>query len=87
MVAPGRSRPVGGWPSRRIQRQVHGAQQAGLADGGDRVGGHDDVGLTETSTSACQLLNFILPTLPTTTSSIMTGEFDSSVPTLAISTW
>ena len=36
-------------------------------------------GFTDTSTSACQFLTVILPTLPTTTSSIITGEFDSSV--------
>ena len=36
-------------------------------------------GLTRTSTTACQFRTPILPTLPTTTSSIMTGEFDSSV--------
>jgi len=32
-------------------------------------------------------LTFIMPTLPTTTSFIITGEFDSSVAMLAISTW
>ncbi len=44
-------------------------------------------GLTETSTSACQASTVILPTLPTTTSSINTGEFDSSVATFGTSTW
>ena len=43
-------------------------------------------GLSDTSTSMCQPCNLILPTLPTTTSSIRTGEFDSSVPTFASST-
>ena len=44
-------------------------------------------GFTETSTSACQSVTVILRTLPTTTSPTITGEFDSSVPILAISTW
>src|SRR6201995_1978288 len=43
--------------------------------------------LTEIWTSACQPFTVIGPTLPTTTSSILTGEFDSSVLTFAISTW
>lgn len=44
-------------------------------------------GLTEISTLACQSWTSILPTLPTTTSFINTGEFDSSVDTFAIWTW
>ncbi len=43
-------------------------------------------GLTEISTLACQPSTVILPTLPTTTSSIITGEFDSSVAMLGTST-
>ncbi|OBB17654.1 hypothetical protein A5761_09865 [Mycolicibacterium setense] len=38
---------------------------------------------TDNSRSMCQLENVIFPTLPTTTSSIITGEFDSNVPILA----
>ncbi len=41
---------------------------------------------TDTSMSACQPSTTMRPTLPTTTSSIITGEFDSRVPTSAIST-
>ena len=42
---------------------------------------------TEISTSACHSLHrFIGPTLPTTTSFIITGEFDSIVRTFASST-
>ena len=44
-------------------------------------------GLTEISTLACQASTVILPTLPTTTSLIMTGEFDSNVATFGTSTW
>ena len=47
-------------------------------------------GLTEISTSACHwglASTVILPTLPTTTSLISTGEFDSRVATFATSTW
>ena len=44
-------------------------------------------GLTEISTSACQSCTVIFPTLPTTTSSIITGELDSSVATFGTSTW
>ncbi len=43
-------------------------------------------GLTEISTLACQFSTVILPILPTTTSSISTGEFDSSVATFGTST-
>jgi len=43
-------------------------------------------GLTEISTMACQLSTVILPMLPTTTSLIRTGEFDSRVVTFATST-
>ena len=43
-------------------------------------------GFTFNARSTCQPRNVILPTLPTTTSSIITGEFDSSVPMLASST-
>src|SRR5207244_464341 len=42
---------------------------------------------TEISTSACHPFTLIGPTLPTTTSSIITGEFDSSVATSATATW
>ena len=44
-------------------------------------------GLTEISTSACQASTVIFPTLPTTTSLIMTGEFDSNVATFGTLTW
>ncbi len=44
-------------------------------------------GRIDTSTSMCQFEKVILPTLPTTTSSISTGEFGSKVPILANSTW
>jgi hypothetical protein len=50
------------------------------------LAGTETSGLTDTSTSAWPALTLILATLPTTTSSIMTGEFGSRVPTLAIST-
>ena len=42
---------------------------------------------TDKSTSICQFENVIFLTLPTTTSSIITGEFDSSVPILANWAW
>ena len=59
---------------------MHRSQQAGLADAWLprwRVRRHR--ACTETSTSACQFVTVILPMLPTTTSLIITGEFDSSV--------
>src|SRR3984957_7809558 len=51
------------------------------------LAGSSTAGCTKTSTSACRFLIVILPMLPTTTSSIITGEFDSSEPTLASSIW
>ena len=82
MVAPGCNPPAWLFAERRVERQVHRSQQAGLPDRGHRVGGHHhvrldrdlDVGMPVRRPSSC-------PTLPTTTSLIRTGEFDSSVET------
>ncbi len=43
-------------------------------------------GLTDISTFACHASTVIVPTLPTMTSLIITGEFDSSVATFGTST-
>ena len=61
---------------------MHRSQQAGLPDRGHRIGGHHDVGLDRDLDVGMPVRRpVILPTLPTTTSLIMTGEFDSSVAT------
>ena len=77
----GCSRPLGGLPERRVQRQMHRSQQAGLPDAWRPRWRDDDVGLDRDLDVGVPVATVILPTLPTTTSSIMTGEFDSSVAT------
>ena len=76
-----------GLAHRRVDRQMHRAEQAGLTDARNRIGGNvHEPGFTENSTSARQFLTDNLRTLPTTTSFIITGEFGSSIATFAIST-
>src|SRR5579875_683440 len=87
IVAPGLSLPVGGWPSGGLSSKCIDPSRLVCPTLATALAGTTTSGLTPTSTSACQPCTVILATLPTTTSSIMTGEFDSMVPTLGISTW
>ena len=66
---------------------MHRPQQAGLPDGGHHVGRHDDIALDRDLDVGVPASHPIEPTLPTTTSSTITGEFDSIVPTFGSSTW
>ena len=79
-VAPGCKPPAGRLTQRRIEGQVHRAQQAGLAHRRHRVGGDHPRRASPTSRRRrASRVTVILPTLPTTTSPTRTGEFDSSV--------
>ncbi len=87
MVAPGVSVPLGDWPNGGSSAKCIEPSRLVCPTVATALAGTATPGCSETSTSACQFRTVILPTLPTTTSLINTGEFDSSVPILAISTW
>jgi hypothetical protein len=87
MVPPGTSRPLGFSPSGALSATCIEPSRLVCPTLATALAGISMSGFTEISTSACQPLSVILPTLPTTTSFIRTGEFDSSVPTFSTSTW
>src|SRR5690606_3550892 len=80
-VDPGWRRPVGSSPNGGFNARCIDPNRLVCPTVATAFAGITTSGLTEISTSACQFCTVILPTLPTTTSSIMTGEFDSSVAT------
>ena len=57
-----------------IERQMHRPSKLVCPTVATALGGTTTSGLTEISTSACQLSTVMLPTLPTATSLISTGE-------------
>ena len=87
MVAPGLSRPRGAWPTGGFSSMCMEPSRLVCPTLATALSGTTTSGFTDTSTSACQPFTVILPTLPTTTSSIITGEFGSRWVTFAISTW
>ena len=87
IVEPGSSRPRGASPSGGFSATCIDPSRLVWPTVATALAGTTTSGCTETSTFACHPCTVILPTLPTTTSSIITGEFDSRVPTFATSTW
>src|SRR3954468_499517 len=87
MVAPGCNLPLGFWPSGGLSAKCIEPSRLVCPTVATALAGTTTSGLTEISTSACHWSTFIVPTLPTTTSLIITGEFDSIVETFGISTW
>src|SRR5215218_8357943 len=84
-VAPGCRRPLGCSPSGGFSARCIDPSRLVCPTEATAFAGTTTSGLTEISTLACQASTVILPTLPTMTSLIMTGEFDSSVATFG--TW
>src|SRR5215217_4283707 len=87
MVAPGCNLPLGFWPSGGLSAKCIEPSRLVCPTVATALAGTTTSGLTEISTSACHWSTFIVPTLPTTTSLIITGEFDSIVATFGTSTW
>ena len=85
MVAPETIRPVDGRPIGGSSATCMEPSRLVCPTLATAFAGTTTSGRTETLMSACQRLNVIESTVPTTTSSIMTGEFGSRVDALAIS--
>jgi hypothetical protein len=86
-VEPGCKRPLGFLPIGGLSARCIEPSRLVCPTVATALAGTVTSGFTEISTSACQFSTVILPMLPTTTSSIKTGEFDSSVATFGTSTW
>ena len=86
-VAPGCRRPLGFSPIGGSSAKCIDPSRLVCPTVATALAGTATSGLTEISTSACQSSTVILPTLPTTTSLIITGELDSSVATFGTWTW